>query len=74
MNARSSRISRRSAVEYMSMLRQSYLLIKEKSPNTIVVSAGLSPTGTNDGTAVPDDVYLEWLYDNVPVGTPVYIY
>jgi len=57
-------ISRRSAVEYMSMLRQSYLLIKEKSPNTIVVSAGLSPTGTNDGTAVPDDVFLEWMYDN----------
>ena len=57
-------INRRAAVDYMSMLRQSYLLIKEKSPNTIVVSAGLSPTGTNDGTAVPDDVYLEWLYDN----------
>ncbi len=57
-------INRRSAVEYMSMLRQSYLLIKEKDPTKIVVSAGLSPTGTNDGTAVPDDVYLEWLYDN----------
>src|SRR4051812_5973660 len=57
-------INRKSAVDYMSMLRQSYTLIKEKDPTKIVVSAGLSPTGTNDGTAVPDDVYLGWLYDN----------
>jgi hypothetical protein len=57
-------ISRRSAVEYMSLLRQSYQLIKEKDPTKFVVSAGLSPTGTNDGTAMPDDVYLTWLYEN----------
>jgi len=57
-------ISRRSAVDYMSMLRQSYLLIKSKDPTKIVVSAGLSPTGTSDGTAQPDTTYLEWLYDN----------
>ena len=57
-------ISRRSAVEYMSLLRQSYELIKQKDPTKIVVSAGLSPTGTNDGTAVPDDAYLEWMYEN----------
>jgi len=57
-------ISRRSAVEYMSLLRQSYQLIKQTNPGMIVVSAGLSPTGTNDGTAQPDDVYLTWLYEN----------
>jgi hypothetical protein len=57
-------ISRRSAVDYMSMLRQSYELIKQKDPTKIVVSAGLSPTGTNDGTAQPDDVYLGWMYEN----------
>jgi hypothetical protein len=57
-------INRRQAVEYMSLLRQSYGLIKEASPQTVVVSAGLSPTGTNDGTAQPDDVYLTWLYEN----------
>jgi hypothetical protein len=57
-------IDRRQAVEYMSMLRQTYELVKLESPNTIIVSAGLSPTGTNDGTAQPDDVYLQWLYDN----------
>jgi hypothetical protein len=57
-------ISRRSAVEYMSLLRQSYQLIKEKDPTKIVVSAGLSPTGTNDGTAIEDTTYLTWLYEN----------
>jgi hypothetical protein len=57
-------ISRRAAVEYMSLLRQSYQEIKQRDPTKIVVSAGLSPTGTNDGTAIDDLVYLEWLYDN----------
>jgi hypothetical protein len=57
-------INRRAAVEYMSLLRQSYELIKQMDPTKIVVSAGLSPTGTNDGTAQPDDVYLTWLYEN----------
>ncbi|MFN8525080.1 MAG: cellulase family glycosylhydrolase [Chloroflexota bacterium] len=57
-------INRRQAVDYMSMLRQSYELIKAADPTKIVVSAGLSPTGTNDGTAQPDDVYLRWLYEN----------
>ena len=57
-------INRRAAVDYMSLLRQSYQLIKEKDPTKIVVSAGLSPTGTSDGTAMDDITYLEWLYDN----------
>jgi polysaccharide biosynthesis protein PslG len=57
-------INRRQAVEYMSLLRQTYQLVKEKDPSKIIVSAGLSPTGTNDGTAQPDDVYLTWLYEN----------
>jgi hypothetical protein len=57
-------IDRRAAVAYMSLLRQSYQEIKSKDPTKIVVSAGLSPTGTNDGTAIDDITYLEWLYDN----------
>lgn len=57
-------INRRQAVQYMSMLRQTYTLVKEVDPSKIIVSAGLSPTGTNDGTAQPDDVYLTWLYEN----------
>jgi len=57
-------ISRRSAVDYMSLLRQSYQEIKQRDPTKIVVSAGLSPTGTNDGTAIDDITYLGWLYEN----------
>jgi polysaccharide biosynthesis protein PslG len=51
-------------LDYMSLLRQTYTLVKQMDPTKIVVSAGLSPTGTNDGTAMPDDVYLTWLYEN----------
>jgi len=57
-------INRRAVVDYMSLLRQSYQEIKQRDPTKIVVSAGLSPTGTNDGTAIDDLTYLEWLYDN----------
>ena len=57
-------INRRAAVDYMSLLRQAYQEIKQRDPTKIVVSAGLSPTGTNDGTAMDDITYLEWLYDN----------
>lgn len=57
-------IDRNQASQYMYMLKESYRLIKEISPGTAVVSAGLSPTGTNDGSAQPDDVYLGWLYED----------
>ena len=44
------------AAQYMYMLKETYTLVKEDDPTKIIVSAGLSPTGTNDGTAMPDDV------------------
>ncbi len=47
---------------YAAMLKVAYAAIKRADPNAIVVSAGLSPTGTNDATAMPDDVYLEQFY------------
>ena len=50
------------AGQYAYMLREAYRAIKAVDPAITVVSAGLSPTGTNDGTAQPDDVYLDWLY------------
>jgi polysaccharide biosynthesis protein PslG len=56
-------IDRNQASQYMYMLELTRDLVKELSPGTIIVSAGLSPTGTNDGTAQPDDVYLGWLYE-----------
>ncbi len=48
--------------EYAALLKVAYERIKEADPNAIVVSAGLTPTGTNDANAMPDDVYLEGLY------------
>jgi polysaccharide biosynthesis protein PslG len=36
--------------------------IRAADPDAILISAGLAPTGTNDVTATPDDVYLDALY------------
>ena len=51
-----------SASEYVALLREAYRSIKEADPNAIVISAGLTPTGTQPPIAVPDDVYLEQMY------------
>lgn len=56
-------IDRDQAAQYMYMLKETYTAVKAVDPTKIIVSAGLSPTGTNDGTAQPDDVYLGWLYE-----------
>jgi hypothetical protein len=50
------------AAEYVALLKIAYRRIKQADPNAIVVSAGLTPTGTNDATAMPDDIYLERMY------------
>jgi hypothetical protein len=45
------------------MLRVAYQAAKQADPNVTIISAGLTPTGTDNDTARPDDVYLQWLYD-----------
>ena len=45
------------------MLRTAYEAAKAADPSIMVIRAGLSPTGTDDDTARPDDVYLQWMYD-----------
>jgi hypothetical protein len=57
-------ITRDQASQYMYMLKETYTMVKAVDPTKIIVSAGLSPTGTNDGTAMPDDVYLGWMYES----------
>ena len=47
---------------YAKMLKMSYEIIKKNDPDAIVISAGLTPTGTNDQTAMPDDMFLEKMY------------
>lgn len=53
------------ASAYADLLRAAYSAIKASDPAALVVSAGLSPTGFNDGiNAINDRVFLEQLYDN----------
>jgi polysaccharide biosynthesis protein PslG len=56
-------VSQQSAANYVAMLKLAYKAVKLASPQTLIVTAGLSPTGWSDDTARPDDVYLGWLYD-----------
>jgi polysaccharide biosynthesis protein PslG len=48
--------------QYAALLKVAYRRIKEADPGAIVVSAGLTPTATNNAEAMPDDVYLDRLY------------
>jgi hypothetical protein len=57
-------ISRDTATQYVYMLKRAYEQAKLKDPNITIISSGLAPTGTADGTAMPDDVYLQWLYED----------
>jgi len=48
---------------YVKMLRLAYAAIKTADPDAMVISGGLSPTGTwDDNYARPDDWYLESMY------------
>ncbi len=52
-----------SAETYANLLRNAYNTIKTVDPAAVVISAGLAPTGFNDGiNAVDDRVYLDDLY------------
>lgn len=56
--------------EYVQLLAGAYQAIKDVNPGIIVVSAGLAPTGINDGViAVDDRVYLRQMYE---AGLPNY--
>lgn len=50
------------AAQYVRLLREAYRRIKQADPNAMVISAGLTPTGTYSPEATPDDVYLEQMY------------
>jgi hypothetical protein len=55
-------IDQNQAAQYVYMLKLAHLEAKKKDPNITILNAGPSPTATTDGTAQPDDVYLQWLY------------
>jgi hypothetical protein len=53
-----------SAANYVSLLRDTYNMIQEESPGTIVISGALSPTGLDDGIRAIDDFrYMQQLID-----------
>ncbi|MCC7019626.1 MAG: beta-galactosidase [Ardenticatenales bacterium] len=47
---------------YAALLKGAYAAIKAADPTAYVISAGLSPTGTQPPEAYPDDDYLDRLY------------
>jgi hypothetical protein len=49
-------------VAYAQMLQTAYAAVKAADPTAQVISAGLAPTGTQPPTAMPDDTYLDGLY------------
>ncbi len=50
------------AAEYVQLLKTAYAAAKRADPAAVVVTAGLSPTGTLSPEARPDDLFLEEMY------------
>ena len=48
---------------YTELLKACYTAIKAADPEAIVISAGLAPTGTDSPHAMPDDKFLQGMYD-----------
>ena len=51
-----------SAEEYVALLKVAYKGLKSADPKAIVISAGLSPTGSQPPEAIPDNAYLKQMY------------
>jgi len=49
---------------YVALLAACSTAIRAADPEAIIISAGLAPTGNNDASALPDDVYLQQMYDH----------
>jgi hypothetical protein len=50
------------ANEYTAMLKSSYQAIKTADPQALVISAGMSPTTTNNAQAIPDLDFIRQMY------------
>ncbi len=50
------------AAGYVGLLKACSEAIRAADPDAILISAGLSPTGTYSPQATPDDIYLQQLY------------
>jgi len=56
-------IDRAAAVQYVNLLCAGNRAAKRANPDIVTISAALSPTGTTNGSAMDDTIYLRWLYD-----------
>src|SRR5205823_8174607 len=56
-------ISEASAADYVRLLKLTYAAAHGADPNITVIAAGLSPTGVSAASAQPDDVYLQFEYN-----------
>jgi hypothetical protein len=60
------------AGQYVALLQEAYRRIKQADPSAMVISAGLTPTGTYSDIAIPDDVYLEQMYQGMGASSAGY--
>jgi hypothetical protein len=56
-------INRQQAGDYVRFLTLAYRAAHTASPNIIIITAGLSPTGVKTAEAWDDAEYLQWLFD-----------
>jgi hypothetical protein len=49
--------------EYVAMLAGCSAAIRKADPRTLIISAGLAPTGSGPPDAIPDEQFLEAMYD-----------
>ncbi|CAG0937413.1 hypothetical protein TFLX_06342 [Thermoflexales bacterium] len=48
--------------QYVELLKICYQGIKSADPDALVISAGMATTGTSSNEAMPDDVFIEQMY------------
>jgi polysaccharide biosynthesis protein PslG len=56
-------VNQTQAGDYVRLLKSAYEAAKSVDPQMTIITAGLTPTGTDNDDARPDDVYLQWIYD-----------
>ncbi|MCY4146744.1 MAG: beta-galactosidase [Chloroflexi bacterium] len=49
---------------FVELLAACSSVIRRIDPQAVLISAGLAPTGTNDASAMPDDIYFDHMYRN----------
>lgn len=51
------------AAAYVKVVAECARAIREADPQAVIITAGLAPTGTSSPQVIPDDVYLQQMFD-----------